>query len=268
MGFSHFDIHSHLNDSRYVSDLEEVIDRMAKARVGTIVVGTDHAMSDRAIRIAEANPERTWATIGLHPTDNSEEAFDTIAYERMAEHPRVVAIGECGLDYYWPAHEGWKNGESVEKARQRELFERQIALARSSGKPLMIHGRPTKGTMDAYEDILDVLEHSGDTRGNVHFFVGDVGIARRFLDLGFTMSFTAVVTFARDYDEVIRFLPLDRIMSETDAPYVAPKAYRGSRNEPSWVSETVAGIAEVRGEDPARVASAMVENAIRGFRLA
>jgi TatD DNase family protein len=155
----------------------------------------------------------------------------------------------------------------AEKTRQRELFEQQIAVAQKVGKPLMIHGRPTKGSMDAYEDVLAVLKNYPDVRGNVHFFVGDIAIAKRFLDIGYTMSYTGVLTFTHDYDEVVRYLPLQNIMSETDAPYVAPKSMRGKRNEPAFVIETAQAIAVIRKEDEEKVSAALVQNAIRTFSL-
>lgn len=262
----YFDIHSHLNDARFTPDLEEVISRMRNSETSTIVVGTDLEMSQRAITLAEENADM-WATIGLHPTDNHKEEFDISVYENMAEHHKVVAIGECGLDYYWPAHDGWVIGEKEEKLRQRVLFEKQIMIAQKSKKPLMIHGRPTKGSMDAYEDILAILKSYPDVRGNVHFFVGDVATTKQFLDIGFTMSFTGVLTFSDDYNEVIRYLPITSIMSETDAPYVAPKSVRGKRNEPSFVSETVHRIALLRNEDEHTVSEMLMKNAIREFRL-
>lgn len=264
---NYFDIHSHLNDSRFHIDLEEVLARMRTVSVQSIVVGTDLNMSRRAIHLAEANPDLLWATIGLHPTDNDKEEFDTMLYEKMAAHPRVVAIGECGLDYYWPEHDAWPKGEVEEKRRQQELFEKQIAVAVGAGKSLMIHGRPTKGSMDAYEDILAILRNHPLARGNIHFFVGTVDIAKKFLDIGFTMSYTAVLTFANEYDEVVRYIPLERMMTETDAPYIAPKAMRGRRNEPIFVAETVKRIAEIRGEDEELVRAVLVQNAIREFRL-
>lgn len=259
----YIDIHSHLNDPRFLDDREEVLMRMRDAKVATIVVGTDRKMSEDALLLAEAHPD-IWATIGLHPTDNHAEDLDEALYERMAAHPRVVAIGECGLDYYWPEHDKWPRGEAEEKKRQRELFLRQIALAVKMNKPLMIHGRPRKGSMDAYEDILEILKGSG-ARGNVHFFVGDTTIAKRFLDIGFTMSFTGVITFTGDYDEVIRYIPSESIMSETDAPYVAPTPFRGKRNEPAYVTQTVKALARIRGESEEELNLCIIENARRVF---
>lgn len=264
--YSSIDIHSHLNDPRFDADLPDVLLRMREASVASIVVGTDRTMSERAILLAEQNSD-LWATIGLHPTDNHKEAFDDAVYRTMAGHPRVVAIGECGLDYYWPEHDHWVSGMVEEKARQRELFERQITIALHSDKPLMIHGRPSKGSMDAYEDILAILKNHPGIRGNVHFFVGNTDIAKQFLDLGFTMSFTGVLTFTHDYDDVVRYIPSDSLMSETDAPYVAPAPHRGKRNEPLFVRETVAAIARIRGESIERTEEALQTNTLRSFLL-
>ncbi len=301
----YFDIHSHLNDPRFDADLDATLLRMREANVASIVVGTDHTMSERAIALAEVHPD-IWATIGVHPTDNHTEIFDDAYYTKLAAHPRVVAIGECGLDYYWPAQnlqnqriaspaavgalEQDKSSSSLqhsslpsrtasdfasfviqsmedEKKRQRELFEKQIAIALELKKPLMIHGRPTKGTMDAYEDIISILKKHPGIRGNVHFFVGNIAIAKQFCELGFTMSFTGVLTFTHEYDEVVEFLPLESIMSETDAPYVAPAPYRGKRNEPAYVVETVTQLARIRNEREEVIAPALLRNAERLFGI-
>ncbi len=260
----YIDIHSHLNDPRFDADIDATLLRMREANVASIVVGTDRVMSERAIRLAEAHSD-IWATIGVHPTDNHTEVFDEPHYRKLAEHPKVVAIGECGLDYHWPAHDGWPHGEANEKKRQRELFEKQIAIALELKKPLMIHGRPTKGTMDAYEDIITILKKHPGIRGNVHFFVGNIAIAKQFCELGFTMSFTGVLTFTHEYDEVVEFLPLESIMSETDAPYVAPTPHRGKRNEPAYVLETVRAIKKLRKEEGELVEHTLRANAHRVF---
>ena len=265
MDSQYIDIHSHLNDPRFDADLDETITRMRAGGVSSIVVGTDRAMSERAIVLAEQYSD-LWATIGLHPTDNHKEEFDAAAYTKMASHPRVVAIGECGLDYYWPTEKP-RGDLDAEKLRQRDIFERQITVAKNADKPLMIHGRPSKGTMDAYLDILAILHDHPGIRGNVHFFVGNTDIAKQFLDLGFTMSFTGVLTFTHDYDDVVRFIPMESLMSETDAPYVAPAPHRGKRNEPLFVRETVAAIARIRGISEEKLRPQLVVNAARVFAL-
>ena len=270
MEVQYFDIHSHLNDSRFDDDMDDVLMRMREANTATIVVGTDREMSERAIALAESHDD-IWATIGIHPTDRTDEEFDEALYRKMAEHPRVVAIGECGIDYFRLEQnrtDGLVANMDAEADRQQELFERQMELAASVDKPLMIHGRPAKGSMDAYEDILHILKngqktHGAKVRGNVHFFVGDIPIAKQFLDLGFTMSFTGVLTFAHEYDEVLRYIPLNSIMSETDAPYVAPTPHRGKRNEPAYVVEVVKSIAQIREDDVEKVAATLLQNAVR-----
>ncbi len=270
----YIDIHSHLNDARFDDDIDAVLSRMREADTATIVVGTDHEMSARAVALAEKHAD-IWATIGIHPTDRVDEVFDEAKYLTMAAHPRVVAIGECGIDYYRLESNranGLVQNMDREADRQHELFEHQMELAASVDKPLMIHGRPQKGSMDAYEDILHILKngqktHGAKVRGNVHFFVGDVAIAKQFLDIGCTMSFTGVLTFAHEYDEVLRYIPLSHIMSETDAPYVSPTPYRGKRNEPAYVVEVVKAIAQIREEDVEKVEASLLENAVRQFSL-
>ena len=272
--FTHIDIHSHLNDERFDANIVDTLSRMREAKVASIVVGTDYAMSQRAIALAEAH-DHIWATIGMHPTDNTHEIFDHAIYRTMAEHPRVVGIGECGLDYYRIESEREKGAIAnmdAEVDRQQQVFVEHIELAASVDKPLMIHGRPEAGCMDAYEDILYILKngikaHGQRVRGNVHFFVGNTDIAKQFLDIGFTMSFTGVVTFSHDYDEVLRYIPLKSIMAETDAPYVAPKSMRGKQNEPSFIPETVRAIASIRSEVEEEVREALVANSIRIFGL-
>ncbi len=270
----YFDIHSHLNDARFLDDMDDALLRMREAGVASIVVGTDKKMSERAVELAEAHPD-IWATIGVHPTDDPKEVYDEAAFCKMAKHPRVVAIGECGIDYFRLEDNrarGRIENMDREADRQHELFSRQMELAASVDKPLMIHGRPEKGSMDAYEDILHILKsgqerYGGNVRGNVHFFVGDTKIAKQFLDCGFTMSFTGVLTFSHDYDYVLKYIPLESIHAETDAPYVAPIPYRGKRNEPAFVVETIRAIAEIKGIDIEVVIDALQKNAIRVFGL-
>lgn len=263
--YSYFDVHSHLNLHEFDADRDEIIALLDAAVTGTITVGVDLEMSRAAVALADAHPH-LYACIGLHPVDDPSGGFDSSAFRELALHPKTVAIGECGLDYF--RLEGEANDE---KSRQREIFAAQIALATNVGKPLMLHCRPSKGTMDAYEDALAMLEQAKmshpDLSGNAHFFVGNQDVAKRFLALDFTMSFPGVITFSSDYDDVIRMLPLESILSETDAPYAAPVPYRGKRNSPLYVKEVVERIAAIRDEDPEVVRNALVENAKRMFRI-
>ena len=246
----YFDIHSHLNFPDYQKDLDEVIKRLKETETYTIVVGTDFESSKRAVELANKYPE-IYACIGVHPV-NKLESFEVEKFESLIQNPKVVMIGECGLDFFHA-------DKSVDYERQKKLFLDQLDFALTHDKPVMIHAR------DAYEELLEILEplketHGKELRGNTHFFAGNVNVAKRFFDIGFTVSFTGVVTFTRDYDEVIKSAPLDMIMSETDAPYVAPIPYRGKRNEPSYVNEVVKRIAEVRGENEEVVRVALVNN--------
>lgn len=258
----YFDAHSHVTFKDYDQDLEEVLARMREHEVGTITVGVNKETSEEAIKFADAN-ENFYATIGLHPNDAPNESFDGAAFAQMVEHPKVVGIGECGLDYF-----RIEGDVAAEKKRQRLEFEKQIVFAIDHLKPLMLHCRPSKGSMDAYEDTLGMLEPiRGAIAGNVHFFVGNVDVARRFYDLNFTTSFTGVVTFAREYDDVIRFAPVDMMLTETDSPYATPVPFRGKRNEPSYVRYVVSALAEVTGLPEEKLAEQIVENAKRVFAI-
>ena len=250
----YFDIHSHLNFPDYDQDREEVIQRLRDTGTHTIVVGTDLESSKQAVQLADKY-EEIYACIGIHPVDDQKQVFEKEKFEELIKNSKVVAVGECGLDFYHT-----KKVEDYE--RQKKLFLEQINFALEHNKPLMVHAR------NAYEEILEILEpmKSDRLRGNIHFFAGSVEIAKRFFDTRFTVSFTGVITFTHDYDEVIKSAPLDMIMSETDAPYVAPIPYRGKRNEPSYVSKVVERIAEIRGEDLEKVRVALVNNALSMIR--
>ncbi|OHA91494.1 MAG: hypothetical protein A2832_00590 [Candidatus Zambryskibacteria bacterium RIFCSPHIGHO2_01_FULL_44_22b] len=243
----YFDVHSHLEACQYDADREEVIKRLKESDTHTIVIGTDLESSQKAVELAEKH-EEIYASIGIHPTDRL-ESFEVEKFASLVKHPKVVSIGECGFDFYHA-----KKEEDYE--RQKKLFVDQIEFAVKHNKPLMIHAR------NAYEELLETLREFKGLRGNIHFFAGSWEIAQKFLELGFSLSFTGVITFTHDYDEVIRNAPLDKILSETDAPYVAPVPYRGKRNEPAYVSEVVKRIAEIRGEDFELVRTSLVRNAL------
>ena len=261
--FEYFDIHSHLYFPDYDKDREEEIKKIKEARIGTITVGTDFQSSQKAIELADAHSS-LFACIGMHPGDLDTDSIFDPKLESLCQNKKVVAIGETGLDYFHMA------ADSPIKSIQKTIFEYHIDLALSVGKPLMLHIRSSKGTHDAYGDALQILEHhakiaGSKLQGNAHFFAGDIGILRRFLAIGFTVSFTGVITFTNDYDEFIKFTPLDMIMSETDAPFVAPVSHRGKRNSPLYVSEVVKRIAQIRGGPFERVRNALVENAKSSF---
>jgi TatD DNase family protein len=266
--YDYIDIHSHLNFSDYEKDFDQVIKRLKDTNTATITVGTDLVSSRKAVELAEQY-ENIYACIGLHPADNTGETFNEEEFEKLVTQKKVVAVGECGLDYKgFKIHDlRFKN----EKEKQIELFKKQIELAIEYDKTLMLHLRSGENA-DAYDDALLILEsyivnHKSKLRGNCHFYAGNIEQAKKFIELGFTISFTGVVTFAKDYDEVIKFIPLDKMMSETDCPFVTPVPYRGGRNEPSYVQEVVKKIAEIRGEDFEFVKKTLSNNAVKYFGL-
>ena len=271
MIMKYFDAHTHVNFVAYNDDREATILRAKDAGVGMNVVGTQLDTSKASVALAEKY-DNVWATIGLHPVHTAKsyhdvkelgeggkeftsrgEVFDMAAYEALGKNPRVIAVGECGLDYY--------RVEESTKDVQSKAFIEQIELANTLNKPLMLHIR------NAYDDALEILKAHAKVKGDVHFFAGDWGVAKKFLDFGFTLSFTGVVTFTHDYDEVIRNTPLDMLLSETDAPYITPTPHRGKRNEPSYIPLIVDKIAEIRGEGVEVVTRQLFENACRVFGI-
>lgn len=259
----YFDAHCHIQFEQYQEDDVALIERMRAEGVGGIIVGVDYESSRKAVELAERY-EHLFASVGLHPNRVESEVFDAQAYRALAEHPKVVALGECGLDYLRPA----EATEEV-KRRQEEALRAHVGLAAELNKPLIIHSRPSKGTQDAYRDLIGILaeekRNSPNLRGDIHFFVGGLEEMRELTMLGFTISFTAVITFTHDYDAVIAAAPLNMILSETDAPYVAPASRRGERNDPLAVQDVARRIAEIRGEDEEKVRRMLVQNAFRLF---
>jgi TatD DNase family protein len=261
--YQYIDVHTHLNLDAFKEDFREVTEHTLHGGVAYINVGTGRETSARAVELLE---DGVYGTVGLHPVraggqhDNDgtpPEIFDRTYYEALAKNERVVAIGECGFDYYRV------NKDTKEK--QEEAFIAQIELANDLGKPLMLHIRDVKDSMGAYEDALAVLKVHAKVLGNVHFFAGTYDIAKKFWDMGYTTSFTGVITFASQYDETIQNAPLEMLHAETDAPYVAPVPYRGQRNEPLHVREVYKRVAELRGEDEDAVRVQLLENAKRLF---
>ncbi len=280
-----FDVHTHVQFAAFKDDADLVIQRALDAGVWMVNVGTQRDTSARAVEFAEKYPEGLYATVGLHPLHteksyhdvqelelflNSQEfensgtpgftsrgeEFDHAYYKKLAEHFKFVAIGECGLDYY-------RLGEET-KEKQKSVFLQQIELASDIKKPLMIHCRK------AFKDLIDILNsylviRNSNNPGIVHFFSGTKDDAQKLLDMGFSFSFGGVITFVRDYDEVVRYIPLERILLETDAPYVAPVPYRGKRNEPAYVVEVALKLAEIKGVETSEAISVTTVNARNVF---
>ncbi len=265
-----FDIHCHLNVPEFDLDKEEVLSRTLTGGCWLTNVGVDLVTSRVAVKIAQQREVGAWATVGCHPTDSG-SVSDTDWEEMcsLAEDLKVIAIGECGLEYY--SHGDEEISEDV-REQQKIIFRKHIDLALALNKPLMIHCRPSKGSQDAYEDATLILgeykkEWGDKLRGDFHFFAGDWIIAQKCLELGFYLSFTGVITFARDYDEVIQKMPLNRLLAETDAPYVAPVPYRGKRCEPLYVSLVVKKMAELRNVPELEIGEIIIKNARRLFSV-
>jgi len=279
-GTRYIDIHTHVNLAAFKDDWKEVCDRALAGGVALCNVGTQLDTATRAVEIAHAYEKGVYAIVGLHPVHTAKsyhdpkeftdmetgftsrgEVFDERKYELLARDEKVVAIGECGLDYF--------RGDEGDSEKQKSAFIEQIELANKVQKPLMLHIR--NGDMssgkNAYRDAVEILKTHAKVVGDVHFFAGTYEDAKPYLALGFSISFTGVITFARDYDEVIRAVPLDMLHAETDAPYVSPVPYRGTRNEPVRVIEVVKKIAEIRGEDEEKVTLQLRENARRMFSV-
>lgn len=291
MTSKYFDAHGHPNFIAYKDDRDEVIQRALDAGVWMNVVGTQKDTSRKAVEIAEKYDEGVYAIVGLHPIHTSKsyhdeeelgeegkeftsrgETFDFDYYRKLAAHPKVVGIGECGLDYYErDTNPRIRTNNTNKFEKQENAFKKQIELAIEVGKPLMLHVR-NGGGRSAYRDAFSILNsyflpHHSWPSGNLHFFAGSIDEARPFLDAGFTFSFTGVITFVKDYEAIIKYLPLDVILSETDSPYVAPAPYRGKRNEPLYVREVVKAIARIRNEDEEKVRVQLLKNAERIFNI-
>jgi TatD DNase family protein len=288
----YFDAHTHIQFAAFENDRKEAIDRARAAGVGMILVGTQKDTSAAAVAVSQQYDAGVWAAVGLHPvhTDKSfhdaeelgadegekgftsrGEIFDYDYYKKLALDPKVVAVGECGLDYYRMDAGGGEAGEKEKKSKQRQAFLAHIQLAAEVEKPLMIHCR------EAYADLRDILQSEArnlksDNPGVIHFFCGTIEEARQFLDLGFSFTFGGAITFppkkgktAGEYDEVVRFIPAERILSETDAPYVTPVPYRGHRNEPSYIPEIVKKLAALKNMEEGEMKSVIWQNARKVF---
>jgi len=268
MQLLYIDIHNHIQFSQFDKDRADVISRMYKGGFGGIVVGVDEKTSQYAVEIAEKN-DNIFASVGLHPSEAGVKPLNARLFKNFLSHKKVVAVGECGLDYYSPHSDNSHTKGTItleEKNKQKSLFLQHISLAVEADKPLMIHCR------DAYDDLIDILtkkkgEYGDILRGNIHFFAGNWEIAQKLINLDFTLSFTGVITFTNDYDEVIARVPLKMIMVETDAPFVAPIPYRGRRNEPIYIKEVIKRIAEIKKEDQKTVTDTILKNTKRIFNL-
>ena len=251
----YFDSHAHLTEDCFAQDFDAIVENMKAASVtGMMEIGYDLASSEKAVQLAERF-DWVHAAVGSHP-DDAEQVDDAriAVYRELCKNPRVKAIGEIGLDYHY---------EEPGREVQKRAFRMQLALAQELFMPVVIHER------EAHEDGLRILEEFPAVRGVFHCFSGSYEMAKELVKRGWYIGFTGVVTFknARKAVETAANIPLDRILIETDCPYMAPEPFRGRRCDPSLVPYVAKKIAELRGLSPEAVAAATAENAKHCFRI-
>jgi TatD DNase family protein len=243
----YIDLHAHLQFEDFDLDRADILTKMKENNVMAINVGVDEKSSRDGIELAKNNPGLFWSTIGLHPLNIK----DFYNMENLIEDKNLVGnicgIGECGLDYF-RIIDAENSSENLNKIKdfQKEIFIDQIKMSIKYDFPLMLHIR------ESYKETLEILYENfkgsmKEYKGNVHFFAGSLEEAKAFLDLGFSISFTGVITFVDSYVDLVRFVPIDRMFAETDSPYVSPKPFRGQKNNPNNVIEIYKKIAEIKG---------------------
>jgi TatD DNase family protein len=253
------DSHCHLNYEGLVERQAEVLENARRRGVtGFLNISTRKREWRDIIAVAEREPD-VWASVGVHPHEaDAHPDLGASALIEAAAHPRVIAIGECGLDYYY---------DKSDRSAQRDRFEAHIEAAQESGLPLVVH------TREAEEDTAEILERAVKERrvsGVLHCFTGSAELARKGLDLGFYVSLSGIVTFknAQDLQATARWLPADQMLVETDSPFLAPVPHRGQKCEPAFVADTASFVAELRGEDPEAIAEATTANFFKLFAKA
>jgi len=250
------DSHCHLNYEGLAERQDEVLANARARGVSAFLnISTRRSEWNDIISVAERNAD-VWATVGVHPHEaDAHPDLGSAALVEAANHPRVIAIGECGLDYYY---------DKSDRSAQRDRFRAHIDAARASGLPLVVHTREAEA--DTADMLGDAVKEGGVT-GVLHCFTGSADLARKGLDLGFFVSLSGIVTFknARDLQEIAKWLPLDRMLVETDSPFLAPVPHRGKTCEPAFVADTAAFVADLRGDAPEALADATTANFYRLF---
>ncbi|OGM99167.1 MAG: hypothetical protein A2915_00120 [Candidatus Yanofskybacteria bacterium RIFCSPLOWO2_01_FULL_41_34] len=258
-----FDSHCHPQMAQYDKDREEVINRALEEDVFVICVGTDLETSKQAIELTQKH-EGMWASVGLHPNDNLNEKFEPEKYRELLQQNKVVAFGEIGLDYY-------RTKKSEDQKFQKKRFIQQLELSKEMKVSLILHCRDSKAGSSgrAYPDMIEILKNGNYVAngGVIHSYTGSLEEAKQFLDLGLYVGFNGIVTFARQYDEIVRDVPLERMLLETDAPYLTPEPHRGKRNEPAYVIEVAKKVAELKNESYEKVIEQTTKNCQNLFKL-
>lgn len=274
------DTHAHLNFSAFRDDADDVIKKSLEEGVWMIMPGSDYKSSKRSLSYANKYERGVYTAVGLHPIHTvkmeyeekgkkriiEEEEFNYGLYEELAQHEKTVAVGEIGLDYF---HINKDVDIEAQKKKQKEIFVRQLELADNLRLPVIIHCR------DAHEDMLAILKKFKEERGLsqgqpwgvMHCFSGDEDLAWKYFSFGLLVSFTGLITFNSGWDDLIRKLPFDKFMIETDAPYMTPSPWRGRRNEPIFVKEVAKKIAKIKGADISEVENHTTNNAKKFFKI-
>jgi len=269
------DTHSHLNFNAYKEDADEVIRRSLNNNIWMVNVGSQYNTSKRAVEIAERYQEGVYASIGLHPLHLAEgifkakldkeeiafhtnnENFDYSKYKDLARSKKVVAIGEIGLDYYYRPKTKIKLEEF--KNRQKEVFLEQLSLSKELNLPAIFHCRM------AHPEFIEILKNNTGTKGVIHCFTGDWGQAQKYLEMGFFIGLNGII-FKMNLDEIIQKVPLDKILIETDCPYLTPFPMEG-RNEPAYIKYVAEKIAKIKGLDYEKLVEITSENAKGFFKI-
>ncbi len=289
--YPYIDLHSHLQFDDFENDREDIISEMRAKNVISLLIGTDNKSSKKAIELAEKYPDIFWAVPGIHPLyaeqDKEIQYLDKVFFqnkinkdkdkdkekdkdkkkqkENKNNFKKIIGVGEIGLDFFRE-----ENQKEENKKIQKEVFQDQIDFAKKNNMPIMLHIR------NAYEETLDILYKNFNHNmqysvcvqekaynGNAHFFIGSIEQAKRFIELGFSLSFTGVITFVKEYEELVREIPLEYMYAETDSPYVSPKPYRGKKNNPTHVIEIYKKIADIKGITVKEVREVFYKNACK-----
>ncbi len=248
-----FDSHCHLNFKDFDQDLDSLIKESREIGIFLNIVGSDFESSKKAVEITQKYRGGIFASVGIHPTDNP-NINDLEKIEKLATNEKVVAIGECGLDYH-------HFKKDLDKNFQKKLFLNQLELAAKVNKPVIIHCR------DAHQDMIDILKQYRNLKLVLHCFTGSLKEAEQYLKLNCFFSFTGIITFTTQYDNVIKNIPLEKIMIETDAPFLAPEPFRGQRNKPIYVKYVASKIAKIKNKTLEEIAKITTENAKSFFNI-
>lgn len=278
------DTHTHVQFRGFKDEVEDVMKRALDSSVIVVNVGTQKDTSTEAVNMLSKYKENVYAVIGLHPLhtfsqhvdeeessfQTREETFDYEYYKALALNPKVIGIGECGLDYY-----RLPDDEDHEKIKQlqRDAFNAQIKLALELNKVLCVHTRPTGGSQDAYNDLFEILQkvkaENSNFKFEVHCYTGNLENAKRFVSIGGLIGINGILTFDRSgvAEEVVKNIPLENLLLETDAPYLTPKPHRGKKNEPSYVKYVAEKIAQIKQISTEEVAEVTTSNAKKLFNI-